>query len=163
MLRYIQIRLLLAVPVLLGVSLLTFSILHLIPGDPVRILLGNMGSSAAGDTSPEAYDNLREELGLNDPFMIQYLNYAKGVAQGDLGYSYTTDQPVGATILDLLPATLQLTVFGLGIAIAIGLVLGVIAAVYRNTWIDTLTMMFSLAGLAMPSFWLGFILIDLFS
>ena len=85
MLRYIQMRLLTAIPVLLGVSLLTFSILHLIPGDPVRILLGNMGSSAAGDTSPEAYDNLREELGLNDPLPVQYFNYVKGVAQGDLG------------------------------------------------------------------------------
>jgi ABC-type dipeptide/oligopeptide/nickel transport system permease component len=162
-LRYIQIRLLTAIPVLLGVSLLTFSILHLIPGDPVRVLLGNMGSSAAGDTSPAAYENLREELGLNDPLLVQYLNYLKGLAQGDLGYSFTTDQPVGSTILDLLPATLQLTIFGLGIAVVIGFVLGVIAAVYRNTWIDTGTMMVSLAGLAMPSFWLGLILIDVFS
>jgi peptide/nickel transport system permease protein len=162
-LRYIQMRLLLTIPVLLGVSLLSFSIIHLIPGDPARILLGNMGGSAAGDTGPEAYENLREELGLNDPFLVQYFNYMRDLAQGDLGYSYTTDQPVGPTILELLPATLQLTVFGLGIAVAIGLVLGIIAAVYRNSWIDTTTMAFSLIGLAMPSFWLGFIMIDVFS
>ena len=163
MLRYIQIRLLLAIPVLLGVSILSFSILHLIPGDPARILLNNMGSGAAGDASEQAYQNLRAELGLDDPFLVQYFNYAWDAVRGDLGYSYTTNQPVGETILELLPATLQLTVFGLGIAIIIGMVLGVAASMYRNTWVDTMTMIFSLIGLSMPSFWLGFILIDLFS
>ncbi len=163
MLRYIQIRLLMAIPVLVGVSILSFSILHLIPGDPARILLNNMGSGAAGDASEQAYQNLRAELGLDDPFLIQYLNYAADAVRGDLGYSYTTNQPVGETILELLPATLQLTIFGLGIAIVIGMVLGVAASMYRNTWVDTMTMIFSLIGLSMPSFWLGFILIDLFS
>lgn len=163
MLRYIQMRLLSAIPVLVGVSLISFSILHLIPGDPARILLNNMGSGAAGDSSDQAYQNLRAELGLDDPLVVQYVQYAMNAAQGDLGYSYTTSQPVGSTILNLLPSTLQLTVFGLGIAIVLGVFLGVIASMYRNSWVDSLTMMFSLIGLSMPSFWLGFILIDAFS
>lgn len=148
---------------LIGVSLISFSILHLIPGDLARILLNNMGSGAAGDSSDQAYQNLRAELGLDDPLVVQYVRYAVNAAQGDLGYSYTTSQPVGSTILELLPATLQLTVFGLGIAIVLGVFLGVIAAMYRNSWLDSLTMVFSLIGLSMPSFWLGFILIDAFS
>ena len=148
---------------LVGVSLISFSILHLIPGDPARILLNNMGSGAAGDSSDQAYQNLRAELGLDDPLVVQFVRYAVNAAQGDLGYSYTTCQPVGSTILELLPATLQLTVFGLGIAIVLGVFLGVIAAMYRNSWLDSLTMLFSLIGLSMPSFWLGFILIDAFS
>jgi ABC-type dipeptide/oligopeptide/nickel transport system permease component len=156
-------RLLLAIPVLLGVSVLSFSILHFIPGDPARILLNNMGSGAAGDSSEQAYLNIRAELGLDDPLPVQYFNYLTDALRGDLGYSYTTNQPVGSTILELLPATLQLTVFGLGIAVVLGMVLGVLAAVYRNSWIDTLTMMFSLTGLSMPSFWLGLLLIDFFS
>lgn len=163
MLRYIQMRLLLAIPVLIGVSILSFSILHLVPGDPALIILNNMGSGAAGASSEQAYRNLREELGLNDPFLVQYLHYASGAVRGDLGYSYTTSRPVGQTVLEVLPATLELTVCGLGIAIVIGMALGVAASMYRNTWIDTLTMFFSLIGLSMPSFWLAFILIDVFS
>lgn len=163
MLRYIQMRLLLAIPVLIGVSILSFSILHLVPGDPALIILNNMGSGAAGASSEQAYRNLREELGLNDPFLVQYFHYASGAVRGDLGYSYTTSRPVGQTVLEVLPATLELTVCGLGIAIVIGMALGVAASMYRNTWIDTLTMFFSLIGLSMPSFWLAFILIDVFS
>jgi len=162
-LRYIQMRLLLAIPVLIGVSILSFSILHLVPGDPALIILNNMGSGAAGASSEQAYRNLREELGLNDPFLVQYFHYASGAVRGDLGYSYTTSRPVGQTVLEVLPATLELTVCGLGIAIVIGMALGVAASMYRNTWIDTLTMFFSLIGLSMPSFWLAFILIDVFS
>lgn len=164
MLRYIQMRLLMSIPVLLGVSIVTFSILHLIPGDPARILLSDVGSSGgSGDSSEQAYQNLRAELGLNDPLPVQYFNYVSGAVRGDLGYSYSTSQPVEDMIFDLLPATFQLTVFGLGIAIVVGLVLGVIASIYQNTWVDTLTMVFSLVGLSMPSFWLGFLLINFFS
>lgn len=164
MLRFIQTRLLLTIPVLLGVSLISFSIIHLIPGDPARILLSDAGGSGGGgDASEQAYLNLRAELGLDDPLVVQYFNYIWDAIRGNLGYSYTTSQPVGNTILELLPATLQLTVFGLGIAIVIGLVLGVVASMYQNTWIDTLTMIFSLIGLSMPSFWLGFLLINFMS
>jgi ABC-type dipeptide/oligopeptide/nickel transport system permease component len=163
LIRYIQLRLLAAIPVLIGVSIVSFSILHLIPGDPARILINNMGSGAAGDSSEAAYNNLRQELGLNDPLIVQYLHYAGDVVRGDLGYSYVTNRPVANTILEMLPSTLELTVVGLGIAILLGVVLGIIAALHRNSWIDSLTMFFSLIGLSMPGFWLGFLLIDTFS
>lgn len=164
MLQYIRTRVLLTIPVLLGVSLLTFSILHLIPGDPARLLLGDMGGgAAAGDTSDVAYENLREELGLNDPLPIQYANYLTDIATGDFGRSFQTNREVRDSILEVLPYTLQLTVAGLGISTILGGVLGIVAALNRNTWIDNLTMVFSLFGLAMPSFWLGFILIQLFA
>src|SRR5688572_7740786 len=164
MLQYIRTRLLLTIPVLLGVSFLTFSILHLIPGDPARILLGDMGGgAAAGDTSEDAYLRLREELGFDDPFLVQYGRYLTDVAQGDFGRSFQTNREVRDTIFEVLPYTLQLTVAGLGFAILFGGILGIIAALNRNTWIDNLTMVFSLFGLAMPSFWLGFILIQLFA
>ena len=164
MLQYIRTRLLLTIPVLLGVSLVTFSILHLIPGDPARILLGDMGGgSAAGDISDEAYQNLREELGLNDPLPVQYGNYLADVLTGDFGRSFQTNRDVRDSIFEVLPYTLQLTITGLGFAILFGGILGIIAALNRNTWIDSLTMVFSLFGLAMPSFWLGFILIQFFA
>lgn len=164
MLQYIRTRLLLTIPVLLGVSIITFSILHLIPGDPARILLGDMGGgAAAGDTSEDAYQNLREELGLNDPYPVQYGNYLADMIRGDFGRSFQTNREVRDSILEVLPYTLQLTVAGLGFAILFGGILGIIAALNRNTWIDSLTMVFSLFGLAMPSFWLGFILIQFFA
>jgi peptide/nickel transport system permease protein len=162
--RYIQRRLLLTIPVLLGVSFLTFSIIHLIPGDPARVLLGDMGGGAAsGDTSQQAYLNLRKELGLDKPFMIQYVDYVSKAVRGNFGQSYQTNRTVRSSIESALPYTLQLTIAGLGVAILLGLVLGIIAALYRNTWIDSATMAFSLVGLAMPSFWLGFILIEIFA
>ena len=162
--RYIERRLLLTIPVLLGVSFLTFSIIHLIPGDPARILLGDMGGgAAAGDTSQQAYLNLRKELGLNKPFLIQYVDYVSKAVRGNFGQSYQTNRPVRTSIERALPYTLQLTVVGLGVAILLGLILGIIAALYRNTWIDSATMVFSLVGLAMPSFWLAFILMEIFS
>lgn len=164
MLYYVRTRLLLTIPVLLGVSLLTFSILHLIPGDPVQMLLGDMGGgTAAGDLSEEAYNNLREELGLNDPLPVQYFNYVANAVRGDLGRSFQTNRAVRDSIGEVLPYTVQLTVVGLGFAILLGGALGIIAALHHNTWIDRLTMMTSLAGLAMPSFWLGFVLIQVFA
>lgn len=164
MLQYIRTRLLLTIPVLLGVSIITFSILHLIPGDPARILLGDMGGgAAAGDTSEDAYQNLREELGLNDPYIVQYGRYLGDAVRGDFGRSFQTNREVRDSIIEVLPYTLQLTVAGLGFAILFGGILGIVAALNRNSWIDSLTMVFSLFGLAMPSFWLGFILIQFFA
>ncbi|MBA3517569.1 MAG: ABC transporter permease [Rhizobiales bacterium] len=164
MLSYARTRLLLTIPVLIGVSLLTFLILHLIPGDPARMLLGDMGGgTASGDLSDQAYQNLREELGLNDPLPVQYINYATDALRGDLGRSVQTNRPVRDSITEVLPNTLQLTVVGLGFAILLGGVLGIVATLHRNTWIDSATMLLSLAGLAMPSFWLGFVLIQIFA
>ena len=164
MVAYARTRLLLTVPVLLGVSILTFLILHLIPGDPARMLLGDMGGgSAAGDVSDQAYENLRQELGLNNPLPVQYVNYLTNALQGDFGRSFQTNRPVRDSILEVLPYTIQLTVVGLGLAILLGGGLGIVAALHRNTWIDSATMAVSLVGLAMPSFWLGFVLIQIFA
>jgi peptide/nickel transport system permease protein len=164
MLQYIRTRLLLTIPVLLGVTFIAFSILHLIPGDPATILLGDMGGgSASGDVSDDALESLRRELGLDRPFLVQYATYVGDVARGDFGRSFQTNREVRQTILEVLPYTLLLTVTGLGIAVIIGFVLGIIAALRRNTWIDSLTMTFSLIGLSMPSFWLAFILMGIFS
>ncbi|CAA9556777.1 MAG: ABC transporter, permease protein 1 (cluster 5, nickel/peptides/opines) [uncultured Thermomicrobiales bacterium] len=164
MLSYARTRLLLTVPVLMGVSVLTFMILHLIPGDPAQLLLGDMGGgSASGDVSDAAYENLRRELGLNDPLPVQYANYVADAVRLDFGRSFQTNRPVSHSIREVLPYTLQLTVVGLGLAIVIGGVLGVVAALHRNSWIDNATMALSLVGLAMPSFWLGFILIQIFA
>ena len=164
MLSYIRMRLLQTIPVIFGVTLVSFSVMHLIPGDPARVLLGDMGGgSASGDVSDEAYQNLRAELGLDDPFAVQYGHFVINAAQGDFGRSFQTNRPVRSSITEVLPYTLRLTAVGLGIAILFGGVLGIFAALYRNSWIDTATMVVSLVGLAMPSFWLGFILIYIFS
>ncbi len=161
---FIQRRLLLTIPVLLGVSFLSFSIIHLIPGDPARVLLGDMGgASASGSDSQQAYLNLRKEMGLDKPFLIQYVDYTANAAHGDFGHSFQTNRSVRSSIVAALPYTLQLTVAGLGMAILLGLMFGILAALYRNTWIDSVTMAFSMVGLAMPSFWLGFLLIELFA
>lgn len=164
MLQYVRTRLLLTIPVLLGVSFIAFSILHLIPGDPATVLLGDMGGGAAsGDMSEEALENIRRELGLDKPFLVQYITYVGNVARGDFGRSFQTNREVRSTVLEVLPYTLLLTVVGLGIAVVIGFVLGIVAALRRNTWVDSLTMTFSLIGLSMPSFWLAFILMGIFS
>lgn len=164
MLSYARTRLLLTVPVLIGVSVLSFLILHLIPGDPAQLLLGDMGGgSASGDVSDAAYENLRRELGLNDPLPVQYVNYVANAVRGDFGRSFQTNRPVSHSIREVLPYTLQLTVVGLGLAVVVGGVLGIVAALHRNSWIDNATMAVSLVGLAMPSFWLGFILIQIFA
>jgi peptide/nickel transport system permease protein len=121
------------------------------------------GGSASGDVSDDALESLRRELCLDRPFLVQYATYVGDVARGDFGRSFQTNREVRQTILEVLPYTLLLTVTGLGIAVIIGFVLGIIAALRRNTWIDSLTMTFSLIGLSMPSFWLAFILMGIFS
>lgn len=158
MLRYTLRRLVLTIPVLLGVLLLTFSMLHLIPGDPVRAMFID-----SGGTSQEQIDQMRETLGLNRPLPVQFWDYLGGVVRGDLGRSIRTNQPVSTQIRDNFPATLQLTLAGMGVALVLGFALGTIAAVNRGRWIDNVTMLFSLSGVSIPSFWLGLLLIYAFS
>jgi ABC-type dipeptide/oligopeptide/nickel transport system permease component len=151
-------RIISAIPVLFGVSVLTFLMLHLVPGDPVAAMYIGQGGARA-----EQLEQVREQLGLNDPLPVQYVNYMKGVFQGDLGRSIRTNEPVGEMILRNFPPTLQLTIASMGIAIILGVTLGVIAAIKRGTIIDSLTMLVALAGVSMPSFWLGLLLISVFS
>lgn len=158
MLRYALKRLLLTIPVLFGVLLLTFSMLHLIPGDPVRAMFID-----AGGASEEQIQQIRELLGLNDPLPVQFARYLGDVLQGDLGRSILTNQPVASQLIRTFPSTLQLTLAGMGVAIVLGFALGIIAALNRGSWLDQVTMFFSLSGISIPSFWLGLLLIYTFS
>jgi peptide/nickel transport system permease protein len=156
--RYALQRLLLAIPVLLGVSALTFLMLHLVPGDPVAAMFIGQGGAKA-----EQLEAVREQLGLNDPLPVQYVNYMKNVLQGDLGRSIRTNEPVSLMIQRNFPPTLQLTLASMGVAIVLGVSLGVIAAIKRGRPVDNLVMLVALAGVSMPSFWLGLLLISVFS
>lgn len=156
--RYALQRLILALPVLFGVSILTFLMLHLVPGDPVAAMFIGQGGAKA-----EQLETVREQLGLNDPLPVQYVNYIKDVAQGDFGRSIRTNEPVSTMITRNFPPTLQLTLASMVLAIVLGVTLGVIAAVKRGSLIDNGTMMIALAGVSMPSFWLGLLLISVFS
>ena len=149
--------------VLFGVSLLTFGVLHMIPGDPVRVLLGDMGGGAAGDQSQDAYANLEKELGLDKPLPVQYTNYIFNAVQGDFGKSFQRQRPVSDSIRDGLPSTIELTIAAMVITVVVGVTLGVLAALKQGTWWDTFIMIISLVGLAMPSFWLGLLLLMIFS
>jgi ABC-type dipeptide/oligopeptide/nickel transport system permease component len=151
-------RLLTLIPLLIGVSLLVFSMLQLVPGDPVRAILGE--STAA---NPEQVERIRQELGLDKPLHVQYLTYVGNVVRGDFGTSIRTRKPVLEQIMLRLPSTLELTLAGLGFAIVFGTGLGVISALHHNTIIDKLAVLIALLGVSIPSFWLGLLLILVFS
>lgn len=151
------------ITVLFGVSLLTFSVLHLIPGDPVQVMLGDMGGGAAGDQSEEAYNNLRRQLGLDRPLPVQYVRYIGDALQGDLGRSFQTQRTIMSSVASSLPSTLVLTAASMVVTVVLGILLGVMAALRHHTWWDTGIMVLSLVGLAMPSFWLGLVLLMVFS
>lgn len=148
MARYILHRLLLTVPVLLGVATLVFALIHLVPGDPAVSMLGE-GASA------EDVAALRQSLGLDAPLPVQFAAFLTGVLQGDLGTSLRTGHPVIADLGARLGATALLASAAMLVAAALALPLGIVAAMRRNTWVDHLAMTVALAGLSMPNFWLG--------
>lgn len=152
---YIAKRVLLVIPVLIGVSIIAFLMSHLVPGDPVTVMLGERATA-------EDAARLREELGFNEPLYTQYLIYVQGVVQGDLGHSIRSGQPVLTEIRDRLPSTLVLTASAIVVASAVGITLGVAAAVARRGWIDGAIMAFALLGISVPTFWSGILLILLF-
>lgn len=154
--QYIVKRLLSGIMVLFGLSVFTFLLIHLIPGDPVRIMLGQRATV-------EQIESLRGELGLNKPFVVQYLDYASGVLKGDLGTSLKTGRPVSTEIADRFPATAKMAVASLVVAVVIGIGLGVLAAKYKDTPIDGAIMTFSTFGMSIPGFWLGLLVILVFS
>jgi ABC-type dipeptide/oligopeptide/nickel transport system permease component len=158
MFRYIARRLLLGIPVLLGVSTLVFAILHLTPGDPVELMLAQSGVGQRASV-----DELRHQLGLDLPLPVQYVRFLGNAVHGDFGDSIFMSRPVGDLIREQLPATLQLALAGLLVAVVVGIPLGVVAAVKAGTWIDDLAALLSLVGVSMPSFWFGLLLIFLFS
>jgi peptide/nickel transport system permease protein len=154
---YIARRLAQTLPVLFGVSLLVFSMLHLVPGDPVKMMLSEFG------TSPEQLAKLRSQLHLDEPLPVQFGRFVWNAVQGDLGYSIRSKRPVTAEIAENIPATLQLAFAGLMVAGLLGIPLGVTAAVKQRSWADAGSMLVALAGVSMPSFWLGLLLIFAFS
>ncbi|MFS8542238.1 MAG: ABC transporter permease [Limnochordales bacterium] len=159
MARYVLQRLLSAVVVLWGVTVLVFSMVHATPGDPVRVLLGD---SARGATA-EDLARLRSELGLDQPLLVQYKNFLAGLLQGDLGKSWRTNRPVAAEIAERLPYTLQLTVAALLVAVLIGLPAGGLAATRPYSSVDYALTGLALVGVSMPVFWLGLLLMMVFA
>ena len=155
--RYVLTRLAVFPLALLIISAIVFLMLYMLPGDPAEALLGPNVVSA------DQVEQLREQLGLNDPLHIQYGRFLGGALRGDFGRSLRSRRPVFEELLTQLPATLELTFGAMGLAIAIGFPLGLLAALRPNTWIDSLSMLIAVAGLAMPSFWLCLLLIFFFS
>ncbi len=156
MLRHILRRLLLAIPTLFVVATIIFLLVRVIPGDPARAALGD-------NATEEAVDQLREELGLNAPLWEQYVTYMGDLLRGDLGTTLITRQPAWEQIEFVLPYTLELTFAALLIALALGIPIGIITAVKQNTPIDYAGRIFSLAGLSLPAFYLGLLLMYFFS
>jgi peptide/nickel transport system permease protein len=154
--RYALRRLAVTIPVLLGVSVLAFAIMHVVPGDPVRLIAGP-------DAPEEVVQRIREELGLERPLPVQYWAFLTRARQGDLGRSLRTRGPVVDEVLARFPATLELTTVSMAVAVLIGLPLGLVSAVRRATWVDYAAMTVSLSTLSMPIFWLAIVAIWLFS
>ncbi len=156
MLRYVVLRLLHLVPVLLGISFLVFLLLHLVPGDPVRVMLQDVGSA-------EQVERMRHQLGLDRPLYLQYVTFVVRATQGDLGRSIHTHRPVAQEIAFRVPYTMRMAVAAMLVAIVLGIALGAIAATHHQSILDYGTMVIALAGVSLPSFWLGLVLILIFS
>ncbi|WP_226003419.1 ABC transporter permease [Paenibacillus sp. BJ-4] len=145
---YIVKRMAVLIPVLLGMTLIVFSIIHAIPGDPAETILGDK----ATEQSKQA---LREQLGLNKPWLQQYGTYLSELAHGDLGDSIRTRQPIAREMVPYLAATLELTVASMFFAVVVGMNAGIVSAWKRNSWFDYVSMVVALVGVSMPIFWLG--------
>jgi len=157
MIGYIVNRTLAAVVVVFGVSSLVFFMLHLLPGDAVTIMLSEFGASAREEAE------LREQLGLNDPIIVQYGRFLSKAVQGDFGNSLFSRRPVLPQIFEQLPKTIELAIAATLVGVFFGALFGITAAVMRNTWWDSISMIVSLLALSMPNFWLGLIFIFVFS
>jgi ABC-type dipeptide/oligopeptide/nickel transport system permease component len=157
MLTYLVRRLLTSVLVLIGISMLVFSVIHLVPGDVTMTILGRQ------KVSPEKVAELRKQLGLDKPLYVQYGVYLDKAVHGDLGTSIRTSLPVAASIAAQIPSTFALSMAALALALSLGSTLGLLGALKHGTWIDTLVMGLSVSGLSVPTFWMGLLLILLFS
>jgi glutathione transport system permease protein len=155
--RYLVWRLAGTLFVLLGVSAAVFTLMNTLPGDPATMLVSHFGASA------KDIEILREQLGLNDPFLVRFGRFVWGAVQGDLGKSFQQNRPVARILLENTPPTVLLTVLAVALATVMGVLTGILAAVRRGTWTDFLTMLVSLLGISMPGFWLGLMLMLLFA
>jgi peptide/nickel transport system permease protein len=154
--RFLLRRLLYSAVVLVGVLVVVFALLQLVPGDPVRIALGTR-------YTPEAYSALRSASGLDRPLIEQFFSYAGSALTGDLGVSFRNGEPVTATLLERLPATVSLAVVGILIALAIALPAGIFSALHRGRFGDGIVRVTSQFGVSIPDFWMGILLIGLFA
>lgn len=157
MFRFLFSRLLLIVPTFIGITIIAFAFVRVLPGDPVLLIAGEHG------VTPERYQKLMEQFGYNRPIWEQYWDYLSGIVQGDFGTSISTKRPVIRDFMTLFPATVELSFFATLFAVVIGIPAGVLAAVRRGSWFDQVTMGTALVGYSMPIFWLGLLLIILFS
>ena len=156
MYKYIIKRLLMMIPVIIGVTIIIFLIMALSPGDPARLVLGEMASE-------ESVANWREAHGLNDPLPIRYVNYMKNMLKGDLGTSYANGRSVATEISSRFPITLRLAIVGMIVALVIAIPLGIVSAVKQYSLIDGFATIFGMLGIALPSFWVALMMILLFS
>jgi dipeptide transport system permease protein len=157
MLKFLLTRVSLVIPTFIGVTLLSFALIRLVPGDPIELLAGERG------IDPARHAQLRAELGLDKPLLEQYWIYIQKVLHGDLGQSIVTKTPVLDEFLTLFPATVELSLFAITLALLVGLPIGILAAVKRGSWFDYSTMGLSLVGYSMPIFWWALLLILFFS
>jgi ABC-type dipeptide/oligopeptide/nickel transport system permease component len=155
--KYIIRRVLVCIPILLGLTVIVFSMMHLIPGDPAQVILAQSGAR------PEVVERLREQLGLNLPLHVQYLRFLDNLLHGNLGHSLFTHRPVTEIISQNLPSTMELALSAMGLAVILGLIFGVLGAVYQDSWIDNLVMTLAVVGISMPSFWVALLFIFFFS
>jgi ABC-type dipeptide/oligopeptide/nickel transport system permease component len=149
MLRYIQRRLLIMVPVLWGITTLVFFFMYMLPGDPASVILAQSGGKA------ESIEKLWEQLGLNDPLPVQYMRFLRNAVRGDFGKSIFLHQPVSQILWDNLPSSVELAIGGVTIALLIGFSTGILAALNHNSWIDRACMILAIVGVSMPNFWLA--------
>ncbi|HZG71380.1 MAG TPA: ABC transporter permease [Chondromyces sp.] len=148
MIAYTIRRLVMLIPVLLGMTLIVFSLIHAIPGNPAQVILGQQAT-------PGAVAALTKEMGLDQPLYVQFFDYLKQLLTGDLGMSFRTKTPISEEIWPYLAATIELAIFAMIIAIIVGVNAGIISAWFQNSWIDYLLMIIALVGVSMPIFWLG--------
>ncbi|WP_409177149.1 nickel ABC transporter permease [Brevibacillus fortis] len=156
MFRYIVKRLIEIIPIIFVVSLLIFFFIHLVPGDPVRLAAGK-------EATLEELERVRQELGLDKPLLTQYVNYMQNLLTGNLGHSLKTGLPISDMFENRFSVTMTLTFMSLGWALVLGLLIGTISAVFRNKWPDCIGMLTAISGISLPGFWLGLILIQVFS
>lgn len=154
--RYFIKRVLSTIPLLLVISILIFAFIHMIPGDPVRKMLPK-------EATQEEYEQLKEELGFNDPLPVQYINYMKGIFHGDFGESYKNGLPISEIFPARLKATLTLTLWAILWSVVLGTLIGIVSAVKRGKFLDYAGMVIATSGISVPSFWLGLMLIQIFS
>ncbi|MDV2684270.1 ABC transporter permease subunit [Alkalihalophilus lindianensis] len=154
--KYLIKRIVALIPLLLVVSFVIFMFIHLIPGDPARLIAGK-------EATLEEIEAIREILGLNQPLMQQYLTYLSSLLSGDLGFSVKSGAPVSSLIADRIMPTLGLTFLSITWALIIGILLGVVSAVFRDKWPDRLGMLTAVSGISLPNFWVGLVCIQLFS